>query len=73
MILLTETILQKNAPFVFLADEPELSLHIEWQEKIISSIKRLNDLSQVIVATHTPEIAAGWNKNLINMEDIISE
>lgn len=72
IILLTETLLQKSAPFIFLADEPELSLHIEWQAKIISSIKRLNSSAQVIVATHSPEIAAGGkDKVVIDMEDIL--
>lgn len=72
LILLIETLLQKNEFFIFLADEPEISLHIEWQEKIISSIRKLNASSQIIVATHSPEIAGGWKSNLIDMEDIIS-
>lgn len=71
LILLTETLLQKNAPFIFLADEPELSLHIEWQAKIVPSIKRLNTSAQVIVATHSPEIAAGNKAKVIDMEDIL--
>lgn len=70
LILLIETLLQKNAPFIFLADEPEISLHIEWQSKIISSIKKLNTSAQVIVATHSPEIAAGGQDKVIDMEDI---
>ncbi len=71
LILLIETLLQKNQPFVFLADEPEISLHIEWQEKIISSVKKLNSSAQIIVATHSPEIAGGWKDNIIDMEDIV--
>lgn len=71
LILLIETLLQKNAPFIFLADEPELSLHIEWQSKIIPSIKKLNTAAQVIVATHSPEIAAGGQDKVIDMEDIL--
>lgn len=71
LILLIETLLQKEEPFVFLADEPELSLHVEWQAKVISSIKTLNPRSQVIVATHSPEIAGGWKGKIIDMEDVI--
>lgn len=70
LVLLTETLLQKNKPYIFIADEPELSLHIAWQAKIISSIRRLNDNSQLIIATHSPEIAGGWHENIISMEDI---
>lgn len=70
-ILLTETLLQQNDNFIFIADEPELSLHIEWQKKLLGSIKELNPNSQIIVATHSPEIAALWRNNIIKMENII--
>jgi len=73
VILLTETLLQREKTFIFIADEPELSLHIEWQRKILSSINTLNPMSQVIVATHSPEIAGAWSENIIPMEDIMYE
>jgi len=72
LILLTETLLQKQQPYIFLADEPEISLHIEWQAKVVSSIRSINPSSQVIVATHSPEIASEWSDNIIDMEDIVS-
>ena len=71
VILLTETLLQENERFVFIADEPELSLHIKWQRRILSSIRTLNAKAQIIVATHSPEIAAKWPQNIIKMGDII--
>lgn len=46
---------------VFIIDEPELSLHLDWQEKLSETIARLNDGSQFILATHSPEIV-GINK-----------
>ena len=70
-ILFTETLLQNNEKFIFIADEPELSLHIEWQKKLLGAIQELNPNSQVIVATHSPEIAALWRSGLIKMETII--
>ena len=70
LILLTQTLLQENAPYIFIADEPELSLHIEWQKYIIGAIHELNPNAQVIVATHSPEIAGQWAKNIIRMESI---
>jgi len=72
-ILLTEALLQKGQPYVFIADEPELSLHIGWQRQILSSIGMLNPNSQIVVATHSPELAGSWRKNIINMEDIIHD
>lgn len=72
LILLIETLLQKKRPFVFIADEPELSLHIDWQAMVISSVRRLNPNSQIIVATHSPEIVSEWGENIIKMSDCIS-
>ncbi|WP_430614460.1 AAA family ATPase [Flavobacterium sp. JP2137] len=72
IILLTETLLQKETETIFIADEPELSLHIEWQRKVISSISQLNPNSQIIVATHSPEIVGKYKNNMINMEKIIN-
>ncbi|ATG42384.1 cytochrome c biogenesis protein CcmA [Phaeobacter piscinae] len=45
---------------VFIVDEPELSLHPKWQTEFMESFLRLcPSNSQVLVATHSPEIAAG--------------
>ncbi|MBC2703481.1 AAA family ATPase [Desulfobacula sp.] len=51
----------------FIADEPELSLHLEWQREILSSIRRLSPNTQVIVATHAPAIIA-MKSNKIDIE-----
>nr|WP_320022340.1 AAA family ATPase [uncultured Draconibacterium sp.] len=72
IILLTETLIQREAQTVFIADEPELSLHIEWQRKIVPSIRKLNPNAQIIVATHSPEIVGKLKSNTINMEAIIN-
>lgn len=72
IILLTESLLQRNSDYIFIADEPELSLHISWQRKILSSIRELNEKAQIIVATHSPEIAGQWRDRIINMENILS-
>ncbi len=72
LILLTEALLQKEAPCIFLADEPELSLHIEWQRMIIPAIVELNPNAQVIVATHSPEVASKFSDSIFDMEDLIN-
>lgn len=70
-ILLAEALLQKGVNYLFIADEPELSLHIDWQRKILAELLNLNPNSQIIVATHSPEIAGNFPLNIINMQDII--
>ena len=71
LILLIEALLQKQEPHIFLADEPELSLHIEWQRKIIPAVIRLNPNAQVVVATHSPEVASGYPDSIYDMEALI--
>lgn len=41
---------------VFIVDEPELSLHIDWQEKFVDAIREANPNVQMILATHSPAI-----------------
>jgi predicted ATP-binding protein involved in virulence len=41
-----------------LIDEPELSMHIDWQRRLIPALRALAPESQRIVATHSPEIMA---------------
>lgn len=41
-----------------IVDEPELSLHIDWQRKLLPTMSILNQNCQMIVASHSPEIMA---------------
>lgn len=41
---------------VFIVDEPELSLHIDWQEKFVAAVRTANPSAQLILATHSPAI-----------------
>lgn len=71
-ILLTEALLQRESNYLFIADEPELSLHIKWQKKILPEMLSINPNAQVIVATHSPEVASNYPDKIINMANIIS-
>lgn len=71
LILLTETLLQRGQKYIFITDEPELSLHIEWQRNILSAIKKLNSKAQIIAATHSPEVASKYKDAIVNMETIL--
>lgn len=70
-ILLT-VFLMDEQPSVLLLDEPELSLHITWQERLISTLRKLNPHCQIIMSTHSPSIFLdGWRNHLVFMEDIV--
>ena len=71
LILFIEALLQRQQPYIFLADEPELSLHISWQRNILPAIREINPNAQIIVATHSPEVASKFSDKIIDMEDIL--
>ncbi len=71
LILLSETLLQRGQPAIFIADEPELSLHVLWQEKLVASLRALNPSAQIIAATHSPDIVGVLSDKAIDMETII--
>lgn len=70
-IILGEVLLQESKPYIFIADEPELSLHVEWQGSLVNSVKKLNDNVQIIFATHSPDVVSSYGKNIINVEECI--
>ena len=41
-----------------MVDEPEISMHVDWQQRLVSSMQRINPNAQIILATHSPEIMA---------------
>ena len=41
-----------------LIDEPELSLHIDWQRELPKALETINPLAQTVMATHSPDIMA---------------
>ena len=52
---------------VILVDEPELSLHIDWQRKIIEAMAEQLPAKQLIVCTHSSIIGAGYEDALIEL------
>jgi predicted ATPase len=72
LIILGEALLQHNQHHIYIADEPELSLHVEWQEKLVDSLKSLNPNSQIIFATHSPDIVSHFSDSVLNIEDYIA-
>jgi len=70
LIILGEAMLQESQPVVYIADEPELSLHVNWQEQLTSAISFLNPAAQIIFATHSPDIVNTHSDKLIDMEKL---
>lgn len=74
LVILLTTLIQDNHPSTLFLDEPEISLHIEWQKKLIGYIRELNPNVQIIIATHSPAlIMDGWLDKVTNISDIITK
>jgi predicted ATP-dependent endonuclease of OLD family len=56
LMLLVDTLLAKENSIII--DEPEISMHVDWQRKLIQIMRMLSPQAQIIVATHSPEIMA---------------
>jgi predicted ATP-dependent endonuclease of OLD family len=69
-ILLT-VLVEDRQPYVLFMDEPEVSLHIEWQKRLIDLIIELNPNVQIILTTHSPAVIMnGWTENVTEVDDI---
>ena len=71
LVILLTVLVQDKCPCVLLMDEPEISLHIEWQQRIISIIREMNPYAQIILTTHSPAmIMGGWMDAVTEVTDI---
>ncbi|MCH5168729.1 MAG: AAA family ATPase [Prevotellaceae bacterium] len=71
LIILLTVLVQNKQPFVLFMDEPEVSLHIEWQQRLLDLLLELNPNVQVILTTHSPAvIMKGWSDHVTDVRDI---
>lgn len=58
LILFYKLIFEAKENDLYLIDEPELSLHISWQNKFIQDLKDVTKMNKVtiVIATHSPDI-----------------
>lgn len=73
LVIFLTILLEKDKPFILLMDEPETSLHVDWQSKLIESIKKLNSNIQIIIATHNPLLMLNRNSDEIGVIEIGNE
>ncbi|MBO7280219.1 MAG: ATP-binding protein [Bacteroidaceae bacterium] len=72
LVIMLTALVMECRPGVLFMDEPEISLHIEWQQRLITLIRTLNPNVQIILCTHSPAIIMdGWMDAVTEIEDII--
>lgn len=74
LVILLTVLVRDGDHCVLFMDEPEASLHIEWQQKLIGMIRELNPNVQLILTTHSPAvIMEGWLDAVTEVEEISTE
>ena len=71
LLILLAVLTEDQQHYVLFMDEPEASLHFEWQKNLISLLRELNPNAQIILTTHSPAlIMDGWEDAVTEVGDI---
>ena len=74
LVILLTVLIQDQQRCVLFMDEPEVSLHVEWQQQLISLIRKLNPNVQIILTTHSPAVIMnGWIDAVTEVSDITQD
>lgn len=71
LVILLTALTEDQKPYVLFMDEPEASLHFEWQKRLISLVRELNPNAQILLTTHSPAVIMdGWEEHVTEVSDI---
>ena len=71
LLIALKAFLTHEQPAVIFMDEPEVSMHITWQNQLIDILRELNPNAQLFITTHSPSVLSkGWGNKITYMEDI---
>ena len=71
LLILFTALTEDQEHYVLFMDEPEASLHFEWQKRLISLVRELNPNAQIMLTTHSPAlIMDGWEDAVTEVGDI---
>lgn len=75
IVLFYELIFKAEQNSFFLVDEPEISLHVDWQRSFLSDIHKISSLGDrtFLIATHSPQIIGGYRELAVALEEGILE
>lgn len=69
--ILLNVFLNRNKDVIFILDEPDLSLHIEWQEILLPTLSEIAPRRQFIVSTHSPALIGNIDEQYINISKVM--
>ncbi len=70
--ILAQVVSYGGKPFTLILDEPEISLHFDWQKRLIEDILGLNPDAQLVLATHSPAVVMhGWIDRITDIGELL--
>ena len=75
LLLFSNTIRARTQATIFIVDEPELSLNVKWQRKLLESLLELvrGSSVQFVIATHSIELLAGQRDSIVRLNSQSSD
>lgn len=74
LIVMLTVLLQRRAESILIMDEPEISMHLDWQRELLNNLKKLNPNCQIILATHSPGVVMdGWEQLVTNISTLMTK
>ena len=72
LLLFSNSLVAVDRPSIMMIDEPEISLNVKWQRKLLSSLLECIGDSpvQYIFATHSMELLAQHRDRVVKLEDL---
>ena len=71
LVILLTALTEDNQHYVLFMDEPEASLHFEWQKRLIGMVREMNSNAQIVMTTHSPAlIMNGWEDAVTEVSEI---
>lgn len=71
LLILLTVLTEDQQHYVLFMDEPEASLHFEWQKSLIGMVRELNPNAQILLTTHSPAlIMDGWENAVTEVSEI---
>lgn len=71
LVLFFELLFKVPSGSLVLIDEPEISLHIVWQEQFLDDVQKITQLANidVLMATHSLDIITGHSDLVVSLKE----
>lgn len=72
LLLFTNIIISSSKASIFIIDEPEISLNVKWQRKLIKTLLEFSKKSKVqyLISTHSIELLTKYKTAVVKLEHI---